>query len=131
MEVVEKLRWRELGRRQELSREGRRCAKHQFSGRNARLLQRHTPEAEEDPRRLQLPMHSLNHAVGLRLVGGRHDMLDAQGATEGRQRRQSELGALVQGYSGRDPKTGDPLDEGVDASCCGGILDGIGGGPMC
>ena len=52
VEIVEKLLWRKLGRRQELSRESRRCAKHQFGGRNAGLLQRHTPEVEEDPRQL-------------------------------------------------------------------------------
>ena len=36
-------------------------------------------------------MHSLHYAVGLRVVGGRHHVLDAKGATEGRPRR-SELG---------------------------------------
>ena len=79
----------------------------------------------------QLPMHSLHHAVGLRVVGGHHHVLDAKGATEGRPRQQSELGASVGGHSGRDPETGHPLDEGVDASCCCGILDGVGSRPMC
>ena len=37
----------------------------------------------------------------------------------------------VRGKCGRDPETRDPLDEGIDASCCGSILDGIGGGPTC
>ena len=74
-------------------------------------------------------MHPLHHAVGLRVVGGRHLVLDVYGATAGRPRRQSELGASVRGHSGRDPETGDPLNEGGDASCCGGILDGVGGGP--
>ena len=100
VEVVEKLLQRELGHRQELSREGRLCAIHQLGGRNA---------------------------IGLRVVGSCHHVLDAQGATEGRPRRGSELGSSVRGYSGRDPETGDPLNEGVDASCCGSILDGVGG----
>ena len=52
VEIVEKLLRRKLGCRQELSKESRWCAKHQFSGRNAGLLQRHAPEAEEDPRQL-------------------------------------------------------------------------------
>ena len=52
VEIVEKLLRRKLGRRQELFRESRRFAKHQFRGRNAGLLQRHTPEAKEDPRQL-------------------------------------------------------------------------------
>ena len=76
-------------------------------------------------------MHPLHHAVGLRVVGGRHHVLYADGATEGRSRQRKELGASVRGNSGRDPETGDPLDKGVDASCCGGILDGVGGGPTC
>ena len=46
----------------------------------------------------------------LLLVGGRHHVLDADGATESRPRRQSELGALVRGRSGRDPETRDPLN---------------------
>ena len=29
------------------------------------------------------------------------------------------------------PETGDPLQEGVDASTCGGLLDGVGGWPTC
>ena len=102
VEVVEKLLQRELGHRQELSREGRLCAIHQLGGRNA---------------------------IGLRVVGSCHHVLDAQGATEGRPRRGSELGSSVRGYSGRDPETGDPLNKGADASCCGGILYGVGGGP--
>ena len=59
VEVVEKLLQRELGHRQELSREGRLCAIHQLGGRNA---------------------------IGLRVVGSCHHVLDAQGATEGRPR---------------------------------------------
>ena len=80
--------------------------------------------------RLQPPMHSLHNTLGLRVGGGHHDMLDAQGVTEGGPGRRSELGALVQGESVRDPETRDPFDKGVDASGCGGILDVVGGGPM-
>merc|ERR1711860_360038 len=68
------------------------------------------PETKEDPRqlrrpgcrraachqsRLQLPMHTLYHAIGLRVVGGCHHVMDVYGLTEGRPRRRSELEASV------------------------------------
>ena len=59
------------------------------------------------------------HPVGLRVVRGGQNVLDAKEATKGRPGRLSKLGAVVRGQCGRDPKTRDLLGRGSDASVSG------------
>ena len=145
VEVVEKLRRRELGRQQEFpgrvggvpntnsAEETPDCSRGTLL--RPRRTQGSSEGQEEEERRATKAAFSsqppLHHAVGLGVVDGRPHLLNSHGPTEGRPRRRSELGALVRSHSGRDPETGDPLHEGVDASMCGGLLDGVGGWPMC
>ena len=125
---------------QAVSRDGNWFTKNQFGRAATEVVLHGSPQPEEDPRQLVVPVWAgqpglerileatvepLDHPVGLRMVGGRGGESDAEQGGHLCPQLGCELGTTVAGQQGGYAKPGDPV---IQQRCADGRSGGVGQG---